>query len=294
MTPATKQRLSPFPVELSTMTSAPIREDSLTSRQRPPARHDSLAGQSAFADRRSAPLPSVLRCACPPSPTFCAASVRQASACRPPPFFPTDAFGSRKRHSLIAALPNRVSAANEITESRGRQELTDSQHLCRSTSKHNNDSVPAEESHRFRTNAPCPCRLSPGAETSAADATAWPQSSRFAQRRESSPRRGETDACSPCCFMPLGIPRKNSPARKTPPRSPPRSPPLAAAGRPAHALRSPAALRQDAKERSTRPRCYSRRCCSVLSFRPRAGICDRSQRAALTMPGGCRAKLPRR
>lgn len=29
-------------------------------------------------------------------------------------------------------------------------------------------------------------------------------------------------------------------------------------------------------------------------FQKRAGICDRSQRAALTMPGGCRAKLPRR
>lgn len=69
--------------------------------ERPPARHDSLAGQSAFADRRSAPaLPSVLRCARPPSPTFCAASVRQA--CRPPPSFPSDAFGSRKRRSLIA------------------------------------------------------------------------------------------------------------------------------------------------------------------------------------------------
>lgn len=263
--------------------------------ERPPARHDSLAGQSAFADRRSAPaLPSVLRCACPPSPTFCAASVRQASrARRAPPSFPSDAFGSRKRRSLIAALPNRVSAANEITESRGRQEPTDSQHRCRSTSKHH-DSVPAEESHRFRTNAPCPCRLSSGAEASAADATAWPQSSRLAQRRGLSPRCVETDACSPCCFMPLGIPRKNSPARKTPPRSPPRSPPLAAAGRPAHALRSPAALRQDAKERSTRPRCYSRRCCSVLSFRPRAGICGRAYRTALTMPGCRRAKLPRR
>ena len=259
--------------------------------ERPPARHDSLAGQSAFADRRSAPaLPSVLRCACPPSPTFCAASVRQASrARRAPPSFPSDAFGSRKRRSLIAALPNRVSAANEITESRGRQELTDSQNLCRSTSKHN-DSVPAEESRRVRTNAPCPCRLSPGAETSAADATAWPQSSRFAQRRGSSPRRVETDACSPCCFMPLGIPRKNSPARKTPPA-------LSTSRRgskPTHALRSPAALRQDAKERSTRPRCYSRRCCSVLSFRPRAGICGRAYRTALTMPGCRRAKLPRR
>lgn len=105
--------------------------------ERPPARHDSLAGQSAFADRGSAPaLPSVLRCARPPSPTFCAASVRQVSrACRPPPFFPTDTFESRKRRSLAAALPNNVSAANEITESRGRQEPTDSQHLCRSTSQ---------------------------------------------------------------------------------------------------------------------------------------------------------------
>lgn len=64
--------------------------------------------------------------------------------------------------------------------------------------------------------------------------------------------------------------------------------------KPTHALRSPAALRQDAKERSTRPRCYSRRCCSVLSFRPRAGICGRAYRTALTMPGCRRAKLPRR
>ena len=41
------------------------------------------------------------------------------------------------------------------------------------------------------------------------------------QRRGHSPRCVETDACSPCSFMPLGIPRKNSPVRKTSPRSPP-------------------------------------------------------------------------
>ena len=50
--------------------------------ERPPARHDSLAGQSAFADRRSAPaLPSVLRCACPPSRRLSA----QPQSDKPPP-----------------------------------------------------------------------------------------------------------------------------------------------------------------------------------------------------------------
>lgn len=256
--------------------------------ERPPARHDSLAGQSAFADRRSAPaLPSVLRCARPPSPIFCAASVRQA--CRPPPSFPSDAFGSRKRRSLIAALPNRVSAENEITESRGRQEPTDSQNLCRSTSKHN-DSVPAEEPRRVRTKAPCPRKLSPGAETSAADATAWSPSRRLAAtQRALSPMRRDGR------MFPLLLHAPGHPAQKLPRQKNTSALSTSRHGsQPAHALRSPAAPRQDAKERSTRPRCYSRRCCSVLSFLPRAGICGRSQRAALTMPGGRRAKLPRR
>ena len=261
--------------------------------ERPPARHDSLAGQSAFADRRSAPaLPSVLRCACPPSPTFCAASVRQASACRPPhPSRPTPSgaeaalfdcgssepcFGRKRNHRKP-----RASGADRFSESLPKHIKT--QRLRsggRAPPSPHQRALPVQTFLRSR-NKRC-------------GRHGMVSSSRFAQRRGLSPRCVEMDACFPCCFMPLGIPRKKSPARKTPPRSPPRSPPLAAAGRPAHALRSPAALRQDAKERSTRPRCYSRRCCSVLSFRPRAGICDRSQRAALTMPGGCRAKLPRR
>ena len=85
MRPAPKQRLSPFPGCTFDNDERPPPSGKI-HRQSDiglPARHDSLAGQSAFADRRSAPaLPSVLRCACPPSPTFCAASVRQASRAR--------------------------------------------------------------------------------------------------------------------------------------------------------------------------------------------------------------------
>ena len=141
----------------------------------------------------------------------------QPQSDKPPPadlhILPDRRLRARRRRSLIAALPNRVSAENEITESRGRQEPTDSQNLCRSTSKHN-DSVPAEEPRRVRTNAPCPCRLSSGAETSAADATAWshPPGSRNAEG--SLPDASKWMHVSPAASCPWASRAKNPPPEK--------------------------------------------------------------------------------
>ena len=232
----------------------------------------------------------MLCCARPPSPTFCAASVRHASrACRPPQFFPTDAFGLRKRRSLIAALPNRVSAANEITESRGRQEPTDSQHRCRSTSKHN-DSVPAEEPRRVRTNAPCPCRLSSGAETSAADATAWshPPGSRNAEG--SLPDASKRMHVSPAASCPWASRAKTPPPEKhlrALHLSPRQADRRTSFGALPHFDKTP---RSAARGPAVTPAVAA----PPFRFDLVAGICDRSQRAALTMPGGRRATLPRR
>lgn len=157
-----------------------------------------------------------------------------------------------------------------------RQELTDSQHLCRSTSKHN-DSVPAEEPRRVRTNSPCPRRLSLGAETSAADATAWPQSSRFAQRRGLSPPMRRNG-----CMFPLLLHAPGHPAQKLPRQKNTYALSTSRRGRPTGACSSSAgrAFQPDAGERSTRPRCYSRRCSSFPLFRRRSGICDRAYRTA--------------
>lgn len=206
------------------MTSAPIREDSSTIRQRPPARHDSLAGQSAFAARGSAhALPSVLRCARPPNRrAFGAAAVRQVSrARRPPPSFPTDAFGSRKRRSSAAAL-HKTLFKNVRNHRRPRASGTG--RFSKPLPKH-------IKTQRLRSGGrvpPIPHQLALPAQTfprrrdkrCRRHGMVSPLSSP-PQRRGCSPRCVETDACSPCCFMPLGIPRKNSPARKTPPRSPP-------------------------------------------------------------------------
>ena len=228
----------------------------------------------------------MLRCARSPSPTFCAVSARQT--CRPPPFFPTDAFGSRKRHSLIAALPNRVSAANEITESRGHQEPTDSQHRYRSTSKHN-DSVPAEESRRFRTSAPCPCRLSSGAETSAADATAWshPPGSRNAEG--SLPDASKRMHVPPAASCP-GHPAQKLPRQKTPPRSPP----LAAAANRRTPFGALPHFDKTPRSAARGPAVTPAVAAPPFHFDLVAGICGRSKRRSPGDPEGRRAKLPRR
>ena len=204
------------PVELSAMTppSGKIHREKTAAR---PARHLPSCGAKRFRRPLLSPPLSPPRFAAHAlhCRAFGAASVRRAPAPADLNLRPDRRLRARKRSSLIAALPNRVSAAeNEITESRGRQEPTDSQHLCRSTSKHN-DSVPAEESRRVRTSSPCPRRLSPGAGPGAADAAACsPPLRPAATQRELSPMRRAGRMFPRSFFMPLGIPGPKPPPEK--------------------------------------------------------------------------------
>ena len=184
--------------------------------------------------------------------------------------FPTDGSGAQKRRSSAAALPQKRfdTARNHRrprTSGTGRDLGSPPDLRLRSAG-----TFPPSPHKRA-----CLRRLCPAQE----QASRTPrQSLRHQTQRNAEgipPLHGDGRHVFPCFFiMPRASRRRNSPAPKTI-----FALPASRRGKPIGTRPfAPWALRRDAGERSTRPRCYSRRRCSALSLRRRSEIYGQSKR----------------
>lgn len=259
------------PVELSAMTPL-IRQDSSRKKAARPARHLPSCGAKRFRRPRlspRSPLRASLR-----TPSIAELSAQPQSVELPAPAdlnlsFWTGGSGARKRRSS-AASPKNVSTPPEITEDRGRQEPGET-----SGALPTSGSVRRAHSRRARTNEAA-CADSARRRNRRRGRHGRVSATRLTQRRGHPPAaRGRTPRFSLLLHHAPGIPApKLSPRLKTI-----FALPASRRGKPIGTRPfAPWALRRDAGERSTRPRCYSRRCRSALSFRRRSEIYGRSKR----------------